>query len=312
MTRYAFFQDQIVPIEQAQVSIMTHTFNYGTGCFAGIRAYWNDDTGELNVFRLEDHYKRFLESANLLRAELPYTPADLSAVTLELLAREGWRQDAYIRPLHYKTDEIIGVRVHGLTDAVAIFSVPMGDYLARGGIHACVSSWRRVDDNAIPARGKIIGAYANSSLIKSDAVLSGFDEAIVLNQDGHVSEGSAANLMLIRDGALITPPITDNILEGIVRRSLMTLAREELGLTVVERSIDRSELYRADEAFFCGTGVQIAPIARIDHRDIGNGGIGPITQQLSDLFFRVVRGQEPKYSAWLTKAPALESIETNE
>ncbi len=303
MTRFAFFQGEIVPIEQAQISIMTHTFNYGTGCFGGIRAYWNNEAEELNVFRIDDHYRRFLQSASLLRAELPYTPADLSEITLALLAREAWRQDVYVRPLAYKADELIGVRAHNLSDAVAIFSVPMGDYLPRAGIHAGVSSWRRVDDNAIPARGKIIGSYANSALVKSDAVLNGFDEAIVLNQDGHVSEGSAANVMLVRDGVLITPPTSSNILEGITRRTMLSLARDALSLTVDEREIDRSELYLADEVFFCGTGVQIAPVTKIDHHTIGAGVIGPVTQQLNDLYFRAVRGQEPAYARWLTAVP---------
>ncbi len=299
MTRFAYFQGEIVPIDQAHISIMTHTFNYGTGCFGGIRAYWNEEMGVLNLFRVEDHYRRFLQSAGLLRAKLSYTAGELSEITAELLAREGWSQDVYVRPLAYKADEIIGVRTHNLTDAVAIFAVPMGDYLARGGIHAGVSSWRRVDDNAIPARGKIIGSYANSALIKSDAVLNGFDEAIVLNQDGHVSEGSAANLMLVRDSVLVTPPTSSNILEGITRRTILTVATEALGLPVLEREIDRSELYLADEAFFCGTGVQIAPVTAIDHHPIGNGSIGPITRQVTELYFRIVRGNEPAYRHWL-------------
>ncbi len=303
MTRFAFFQGAIVPIEQAQISIMTHTFNYGTGCFGGIRAYWNEEAEELNVFRIEDHYRRFLQSASLLRAELPYTPADLSEITLALLAQEAWHQDVYVRPLAYKADELIGVRAHNLRDAVAIFSVPMGDYLPRAGIHAGVSSWRRVDDNAIPARGKIIGSYANSALVKSDAALNGFDEAIVLNQDGHVSEGSAANVMLVRDGVLITPPTSSNILEGITRRTMLSLARDVLSLTVDEREIDRSELYLADEVFFCGTGVQIAPVTKIDHHTIGAGVIGPVTQRLNDLYFRIVRGEVPAYTHWLTAVP---------
>ena len=303
MTKFAFFRGRIVPIHEAQISIMTHTFNYGTGCFGGIRAYWDVTRGELNVFRIADHYRRFVQSASLMRGELHYSAEELVAVTLDLLAQENWQEDAYIRPLAYKADEMIGVRTHGLTDEVAIFSVPMGDLLARGGIQACVSSWRRVDDNAIPARGKIIGAYANSALVKSDAILSGFDEAIVLNQDGHVSEGSASNLMILRNGVVVTPPVSSNILEGITRRTVMTLIEQELGLPVQERQIDRSELYLADEAFFCGTGVQIAPIATIDRRPVGNGAIGPIAQQLSDLFFRIVRNQEPTYAHWLTRVP---------
>jgi len=215
VTKYAFFQDQIVPIEQAKISVMTHALNYGTACFGGLRGYWNGDEGQLFVFRIEDHYRRLLNSAKLLRMELPYSPDELKEITLNLLRREGWRQDVYIRPLAYKADEKIGVRLHNLTDALTIFSLPFGRYIEKEeGAHVTFSSWRRVDDNAIPARGKISGAYANSALIKSDALLSGFDEALVLNADGHLSEGSAENIFVVRDGIACTPPVTDNVLEG--------------------------------------------------------------------------------------------------
>ncbi len=301
MTKFAYFNRQIVPIEDAKISIMTHTFNYGTGCFGGIRGYWNPERKKLYVFRIQDHYRRFLDSARLLRAELDYTVQELADITIELLTKEGWREDCYIRPIAYKADTVIGVRAHGLQDAVAIFSVPMGDYLKPGGVHAGVSSWRRVDDNAIPARGKIIGSYANSALAKSDALLNGFDEAIVLNQDGHVSEGSAANFMMVRDGVLITPPITANVLEGITRRTLLHLARTELGLEVQERPIDRSEIYLADEALFCGTGVQVTPITAIDHHPLGDGKPGPITTRLHDRYMDIVRGRVEEYAGWVTE-----------
>jgi branched-chain amino acid aminotransferase len=309
MTTLAYFQGKIVPIEQAQISVMNQTFNYGTGCFGGLRGYWNEDHQQLYVFRIHDHFRRVLQSAKLLLSELPHTPATLAEVTIDLLSREGWRQNCYIRPVVYKADNMLGVRLHDLQSDVAIFSMPVGSYIpAEDGAKACVSSWRRVDDNAIPARGKIIGSYVNSALVKSDAVLNGFDEAIVLNQDGHVAEGSAANFVMIRDGQLIIPPVYANVLEGITLRSIVQLAQAELGLDVVDRPIDRSELYVADEAFFCGTGAQVAVITSIDHRPVGNGTIGPITRSLRDLFFRVVKGEEPKYRHWLTPVPVLESI----
>jgi branched-chain amino acid aminotransferase len=309
MTTLAYFQGKIVPIEQAQISVMNQTFNYGTGCFGGLRGYWNEDHQQLYVFRIHDHFRRVLQSAKLLLSELPHTPATLAEVTIDLLSREGWRQNCYIRPVVYKADNMLGVRLHDLQSDVAIFSMPVGSYIpAEDGAKACVSSWRRVDDNAIPARGKIIGSYVNSALVKSDAVLNGFDEAIVLNQDGHVAEGSAANFVMIRDGQLIIPPVYANVLEGITLRSIVQLAQAELGLDVVDRPIDRSELYVADEAFFCGTGAQVAVITSIDHRPVGNGTIGPITRSLRDLFFRVVKGEEPKYRHWLTPIPVLESI----
>ncbi len=308
-TKYAFFQGQIVPIEQAKVSIMTHAFNYGTGAFAGIRGYWNQEKEQLYVFRILDHYRRFLNSGKFLLAQVDYTPEQLAEITVELLAKEGWREDCYVRPLLYKADEVIGVRLHNLRDEVAIFSLPFGKYIQdEEGAKVCTSSWRRVDDTAIPARGKLIGSYINSALIKSEAMLNGFDEAIVLNQDGHVAEGSAENLFMVRNGVLITTPVHSNILEGITRRTIMQLAREELDIPVVVRTIDRSELYVADEAFFCGTGVQIVAIASVDHRPVGTGRMGPITQRIRDLYFRIVRGQEPKFMDWLTPIPKLAAV----
>lgn len=309
MTKLAYFEGQIVPIEQAKVSITCNTLHYGTGCFGGIRAYWNEEKEQLYAFRLIDHYTRFLNSAKLLLCNFDYTPQKLADITVELLSREGWQQNVYVRPIAYKDDDVFRVWLHDSTDKIAIFSQPVGKYLkADAGAKVCVSAWRRVDDTAIPARGKVNGAYVNSALVKSDAMLSGFDDAIVLNQDGHVSEGSAANFMMVRDGVLLTPPVTSNLLEGITRRTILHLAAKELGLDVVERNIDRTELYLAEEAFFCGTGVQVAAIGSIDHRTVGSGGTGSITQQLRDLYFRVVTGEEPKYMEWLTPVPVLETV----
>jgi branched-chain amino acid aminotransferase len=308
MTTLAYFEGEFVPIEQAQVSITCNTLHYGTGCFGGIRGYWNDAHGRLYAFRLVDHYTRLLNSAKLLLCNLDTSPEQLAEITVELLSREGWRQNCYVRPIVYKDDDVFRVWLHDSNDKIAIFSQAVGKYLAAdAGAKVCVSAWRRVDDTALPARGKINGAYVNSALVKSDAVLSGFDEAIVLNQDGHVSEGSAANFMMVRDGQLITPPVSSNLLEGITRRTIIQLARDELGLEVLERDIDRSELYIADEAFFCGTGVQVAAIGSIDHRQVGQGGTGPITQQLRDVYFRVVTGEMTKYMDWLTPVPVVEA-----
>ena len=301
MTKYAFFEGAIVPIEQATVSVMTHALHYGTACFGGIRGYWNAQHENLYIFRLRDHFERFLMSTRLLLMKLPYSVDDLVAITLDLARREDLHQDIYIRPLAYKAEKIIGVRLHDLRDELTIYAQPFGRYIeSEEGARVCTSSWRRVDDTSIPARGKLSGAYVNSAFIKSEAQLNGFDEAIVLNPDGHVSEGSAENLFIVRKQTLITPPVNDNILEGITRRTLMDLATTELGLTVVERSIDRTELYVADEAFFCGTGVQVAAIASVDRRPVGSGKMGPITNQLRDLYFDVVRGNVPHYRDWCT------------
>ena len=301
MTTIAYFQGRFVPIDEAKVSVRTHAFNYGTACFGGIRAYWNDEEGQLYVFRVRDHYARFLRSARLLLMNLPYSVDDLARITVELLQREGFREDTYIRPLAYKADEVIGVRLHNLKDEFTVFAQPFGRYIEKEeGANVCVSSWRRVDDNAIPARGKVVGAYVNSALAKSEAQLNGFDEAIVLSDDGHVSEGSAENLFMVKGGCLVTPPVTDNILEGITRATVIELATRELGMSVVERPIDRSELYTADELFFCGTGVQIVAIASVDRRAVGSGKIGPIVARLRDLYFKVVRGRVPSYRSWCT------------
>lgn len=301
MPDFAFFQGHIVPIDEAKVSIMTHGLNYGTGCFEGIRAYWNEDTQQLYVFRMQEHYERMHRSARILRIELPRTAAELGEITLDLLRHEGYRADTYIRPLAYKADETIGVRLHDLSDAIAIFAMPFGRYIEKEeGAHVCFSSWRRVDDNVAPARAKITGTYVNSALAKTDAVLAGYDEALVLTQTGDVSEGSAENFFIVRNGALITPPVTSNILEGITRDTVITLAREEMGLETIERPINRSEVYICDEAFFTGTGVQVAAITWVEHRPIGTGSIGPVVTALREIYFDVVRGKNHRYHDWCT------------
>jgi branched-chain amino acid aminotransferase len=296
---FAFFRGRIVPYSEARVGVLTHGLNYGTGVFSGMRGYWNAEEKELFVFRPEDHYRRFRDSAKMIGMELQWNERELAARATELLRAEGYREDCYLRSLAFYADETVGVRLHDLTPEVSIVSIPYGRYIEKEeGAHATISSWRRVDDNAIPARGKIVGAYVNSALAKSEAMRAGFDDAIVLTNDGHVSEGSAANFMLVRNGVVITPPITDNILEGITRRTVMELLDKEMKVKVVERSIDRSEIYVADEALFVGTGVQVVAITRVDHRPIGTGRIGPIASALRELYFRVVRGQHPAYRGW--------------
>ncbi|MEQ8673034.1 MAG: branched-chain amino acid transaminase [Aggregatilineales bacterium] len=307
--KYAFFDGSIVPLADAKVSVMTHALNYGTGVFGGLRGYWNDDEEQLFVFRPLDHFKRFVQSAQLMRINLTQSPQQLTDILLELLRTEAFQENCYIRPLAYKSTEMIGVRLHDVDDALTIFALPFGRYVANEeGAHVGFSAWRRVDDNAIPARGKVTGAYANSSLIKSDAILAGYDEALVLNEDGHVSEVSSANLFIVRDGVAITPPIYSNILEGITRRSMMQLLHDELGVEVVERNIDRTEVYLADEIFMCGTGVQIAAITKVEHRKIGTGEMGDTTQNLRDLYFNVVQGKVEKYRDWLTPVYQKEAI----
>jgi branched-chain amino acid aminotransferase len=297
----ALFRNRIRPYAKAKLGLLTHALNYGTGVFAGIRGYWNQKEKKLYVFRLADHVRRLHESARLLRMDLPLSEKATAAALLKLLRAEGLREDCYIRALAFYSDEVIGVRLHGLKPVLAAVAVPFGLYIDKAeGAHCTVSSWRRPDDNVIPPRGKITGSYANSALAKSDAELAGFDEAILLNCDGHVSEGSGENIFLIRRGIAVTPSLDQSVLEGITRRSLITLLREELGLTVEERPVERGELYLADEIFLTGTAAQITAVTRIDHRPIGSGQMGPVTKRLRSLFFNVVRGRSPKYRPWCT------------
>jgi branched-chain amino acid aminotransferase len=301
LPKFAFFGGKIVPYSEAKVGVLTHALNYGTAAFGGMRAYWNADQEELNMFRPIDHFRRFLNSSRLLMMDFDHTPEELTQVTIELLRAEGYHCNIYIRPLAFKADESIGVKLHGLRDELSIVAVPFERYVSNDtNAHVTFSSWRRVDDNMIPARGKISGAYANSAFVKSDAVLAGFDEALVLNQDGHVSEGSAMNIFMVRDDEVVTPPITENILEGITRRTVMELLRQELGLTLVERPIDRTEVYLCDEFFMTGTAAQITAVTRVDYRPIGTGEMGPVVTQLRRIFEEIVYGRHPKYHHWTT------------
>jgi len=300
-TPYAYFQGRIVPLAEAKIGIMTHAFNYGTAVFEGIRGNWNETQQQLYLFRPEDHFKRLLRSARVCRIDVQLKVDEMLKLALEVAERSQYREDVYIRPLAYKAAEKVGVRLHGIGDDFLIFITPFGPYLdVTRGIRCCVSSWRRIDDNSIPARAKITGGYINSALAKSEAEEDGYDEAILLTQDGHVSEGSGENIFLVNEGRLITPPSSDNILMGITRESAITLAREELGLETVERSIDRSELYTCEEVFLTGTAAHITSVAEIDRRAVGGReGIGPVTAQLQRLYFEAIKGNNSKYRHWL-------------
>lgn len=297
--QFSYFEGKIVPFGEAKVSVATHAFNYGTAVFGGLRGYWNEEQKRLFVFRPWDHFHRLIQSARLISIESKFDEETLIQLTMDLLRKEGWQRDVYIRPMFYKSDTGIGVRLHDLKDELTIWSVPFQKYIKNDtNAHVTFSSWRRIDDNVIPARGKVSGAYVNSALAKTDAALSGFDEALVLDQNGHVSEGSAMNVFMVRNGVVITPPVNDNILEGITRRSVIELLQKEMGLQIVERSIDRTELPIAEEFFMTGTAAQVVAITRVDHRPIGAGVMGPVVTKLRELFEDVVRGRNQKYSHW--------------
>jgi len=300
MQGVAFLGGEYVPLADAKISIMTHAFNYGTGTFEGIRGYWSAAEEQLYVFRMREHYERLHNSARILAISLPYSVDELETITLEILRRSGFRGDTYIRPIAYKSGLGIGVSMTGVSDDFMMYCQPMGNYIdIDRGIRCCLSSWRRNSDNAIPPRAKVTGAYINAALAKHEAVVNGYDEAIMLAENGNVSEGSAENLFIIKNRTLITPTVTDSVLEGITRATLIEIARTELGVPTVERTVQRTELYTADEVFLCGTGAQVSPVVEIDKRSIGSGGVGPLTVALQQAYFDVVRGVNRAYSAWL-------------
>lgn len=305
LQKYAFFQGEFVPLEEAKVSVMTHALNYGTGVFEGIRGYWNEEKEEIYIFRMREHYQRFKKNTAMMCIDVPYTIDELCDMTVRLLRMHSYRQDVYIRPLAYKSSEQIGVSMEGVADSLAIIAVPFGSYIAIDrGLSVCVSSWKRSDDNSIPGRAKVTGNYVNSALIKNEAVLNGYDEAIVLNYQGYVVEGSAENIFLVRDNTLATPSLADGILEGITRDTAIQIAKDELGIPTTSRQIARSELYYADEIILTGTGAQVAGVTSVDQRKVGDGKVGPVATALQRTYFEVVKGQNPKYMGWLTPVNA--------
>src|SRR5438876_7057160 len=298
-TGFAYLDGEFVPLADAKISIATHALQYGTGVFEGIRAYWNPAQEQLHVFRLREHFERMARSVRIMRIELPGDPDALSAIALELLRKNGFKSDVYIRPLAFKAARSVKVALQGLRDGFGMYAFPLGAYLPTGGLAARTASWRRTSDDAMPAGGQLTGAYVNTALAVDEAHDYEADEAIFLTADGHVSEGGGANLFMLRDGVLVTPPVTADILEGITRDTIMVLTRE-LGLTVEERPIDRTELYVADEVFFCGTGAQVAPCVVVDGRPVGDGRIGPVAKRIGDLYFAIARGDDERHAEWRT------------
>jgi len=315
-----YFDGSFRRYADVHLGLMTYGLQYGTGCFEGIRGYWTADAGagtggsaaggagpggSMHLLQPAAHYDRLHDSARILLLDLQATTAELVDVTIELIQRNGYTSDCYIRPILFKSQEGFGFAYTDAAESFGIFTTPFGRYLGGGGVRCKVSSWRRVPDSAIPVRAKVTGSYINSVLAKSEAQQAGFDEAIVLDGDGHVSEGSAENIFMVRDSTFITPPVSSDILEGITRRMLMELVTNELGLPVVERAIDRTELYICDELLLCGTGAEVTPVINVDGRSVGSGVVGPLTGALCRLFDRIVHAAEPKYAHWLVAVPSV-------
>jgi branched-chain amino acid aminotransferase len=303
-TPYAYFQKQVIPLAEAKIGIMTHAFNYGTGVFEGIRGNWNEANQTVYLFKVQDHIKRLRMSAKICRINISETDEELEALIVQVVEKSGIREDQYVRPLAYKSSEAIGVRVHDLDDDLLIFAAPFGPYLdIDAGARVQTSTWRRVDDMSIPARAKTTAGYLNSALAKTEAMQNGFDEAILLNMDGHVAEGSGENIAIVRNGRIITPARSDNVLEGLTMATVLGLAQSEFGIEVESRTIDRSELYVADEVFMTGTAAHVTPILEVDRRPVANGDVGPISKQMQSLYFDIIYGRNPKYLSWCTAVP---------
>jgi branched-chain amino acid aminotransferase len=308
-TPYAYLQRQIVPLAEAKIGIMTHAFNYGTGVFEGIRGNWNADDETLYLFKVKEHFQRLTESCKIMHIKVGHTVDEMADIVTRLVGMSGYHEDLYIRPLAYKSSEVVGVRLHDLEDDLLVFVTPFGAYLdTEKGIRCQTSSWRRVDDVAIPARAKVTGLYVNSALVKTEAQENGYDEGIMLNQDGHVSEGSGENILILRHGRLITPARHDNILEGLTLATVVEMAQKELGIEVIERTIDRSELYIADEVLMTGTAAHVSAVIEVDRRAVGTGEPGPVTKQLQTLYFQAITGRLPKYASWCTPVPMRQPV----
>jgi len=297
MPSYAYFHKQFVPLAEAKIEVMAHALHYGTAIFEGIRGNWNSEQQQIYLFRLKEHYERMQNGCQVMRINLPYTIEELGQITIELVRRCGFQEDIYIRPLAYKSAKALGVRLHDLEDDFLVFAIPWGPYLDVDKARCSISSWRRPTENP---RAKIGGLYINNALAKTEAIENGYDEAIMLTADGHISEGTGENIFLVIDGKLVTPPIYDNFLMGITRDTVIKLAQNELGVETIERRIGRSELYTAAECFLTGTAAHITPVAEVDHYTIGNGEIGEITGKLQKIYSEVIRGNNPKYLHWCT------------
>lgn len=293
---------KLIPWENANVHVSTHAFLYGTAVFEGVRAYWDPDTEKLSVFELDAHSKRLERNARLMGFSKTPDWETLREWQLYALSCNDFRQDVYLRPVIYYGEGGIGIFPKTQAQRTLIMAVPMGAYFGKPSLSVKISSWIRIPGNVIPPIAKVNGGYVNSYLAAKEARDAGHDDAIMLNSRGYVSEGSGANVFLVKNGELLTPGYSNDILDGVTRAHVIRLAKD-LKIPVVERTIARGELYTADELFFCGTGVEISPIGKVDHVQLGNGEPGPITTRIRERFHASVRGKIPEYKALLTAVP---------
>jgi branched-chain amino acid aminotransferase len=297
---YVLYNGEIVEEKEVSISIRSKLVNYGLGCFEGIRAYWDEESQQLYAFRLREHYERLLQSCKALYINIPYTVQELCDLTVELLKANGFRTTVYIRPVAYKGSELLNPTLLDDDNRLLVYCTPMGNFSGKEEVRVAFTSWQRIRDNMLPPRTKATAAYLNSALASLEVLRNGFDEALFLTDTGNVCEGPGENVFMVKKGKLVTPPPSDNILEGITRETIMTLAREELGMEVIERSISRTELYSAEEAFFSGTAMEVLSIVEVDRRTIGSGKQGEVCKRLKQLFFEITIGNNPKYKHYCT------------
>lgn len=294
---YAWFGGRCVPFAEATLSVATHALHYGTGAFGGMRAIPNpSDPGEILLFRADRHARRLSQSARLLLADLEEQTIH-EAIRVFLVANKP-TTPIYLRPFVYTSDLGIAPRLHNIETDFLIYGLELGDYLSPEGVSCRISSWTRQEDRSLPLRGKISGAYITSSLAKTEAVKSGFDEALLLNSRGKVSEASGMNLFLVRDGVLITPGVDQDILEGITRSSVLELARS-MGIPTLERPVDKSELFIADEVFLSGTAAKVTPVRRVESTDLT--AERPVMTAIRERLTAITEGRDPAFEHWVSR-----------
>jgi branched-chain amino acid aminotransferase len=296
-----YFKDAFINDTEMLLPIQAKVVQYGLGTFEGVRAYWNAEEEQLYIFRGLEHFKRLLDSAKIFSMTPNYTAEELLDLTVQLLNKNNLRQTTYLRPLFYHASTKMAPVFENDDTEFAMYCFPLEDYLDKSkGIDVCISSWRRVSDNAIPARAKPTGLYLNSALAREEAYRNGYDEAIFLTNEGRVSEGTGEHFFMIREGVVFSPPSTEDNLDGITRKTIIQLVQDELNLPFVERGIARTELYTADEIFLVGTGAEVTGVNSVDRKPVGTGKMGELTKKIQTLYLDTVAGKHKKFQNWLT------------